>query len=203
MSSLFGSMASAAANAMEGAAIGRAIGNANDRAAHAENQAELWYDHAKKAEATANDIWYKLQAMKKSKTDVETQLESVQAELDRVRKIARNFSLQQDEIKQWAQENFEYKTKVELRLSQVEKALHQSSAEKAALATMLEAYINLVNKLGANDVLPPDLQVRAANVFADFMGGDKLVDEKHIQDIIDKAPMPQMTIRSIFWLKSF
>lgn len=198
MSSLFGSMIGAAVNGMEGAAIGRAIGNANDRAAHAENQAELWYDHAKMAEATANDIWYKLQAMKKSKTDVEKQLESVHDELDRFRKIARDLGIQQEAMRQLNRENFEYAIKIKLRLTQVEKALQQSSAEKASLATMLDAYINLVQKLGVNDELPPDLQKRIESVHTDFMERGNLVDEKHLQDIIDQAPMPVKTDRICF-----
>ncbi len=197
MSSLFGAMAGAAANAMEGAAIGRAIGNANDRADHAENQAELWYNHAKKLEAIVENIKLQLKNSESSRADLAAKLEASENELKDYKKLAGQAV---DILNGNMTANVNYGREIKKRLRQMEKALQHSSADTASITFMLNTYKELFgdfSELLANGNITQETKDRAEEVWNAFMTGGKLTDSKPIQDLIDQAPMPEKTIRVI------
>lgn len=197
MSSLFGAMAGAAANAMEGAAIGRAIGGANDRAAHAENQADVWYEHSQKLEALVDKLRIQLKNSEASRVDLAAKLEAAEKELVRFRGVA------QDAVSQAGDnlhENVKYGREIKKRLRQMEKALQHSSADTVSVNFMLNTYKELFgdfSELLANGNITQETKDRAETVWKAFMSGEKLTASQPIQDIIDQAPMPDKTLRVI------
>jgi hypothetical protein len=198
MTSLFGAMAGAAANAMEGAAIGRAIGGANDRAAHAENQADVWYEHSQKLEALVDKLRIQLKNSEASRVDLAAKLEAAEKELVRFKGVAQDAL---GNTKDSLMQNVEYGKEIKKRLRQMEKALQHSSADTASVTFMLNTYKELFgdfSELLANGNISEETKDRAETVWKAFMNGEKLTDSKPIQDIIDQAPMPEKTAKVFF-----
>lgn len=193
MSSLFGSMAGAAANAMQGAAIGRAIGGANDRADHATNQANLWYDHAKQLEAEVDSLKLKLKSAKESGVDLATKLQAAEKELVRLKDMAGGVI---DEKSLSLAMNIKYGKEIKKRLIQMEKGLQHSSADRVSITFMLSTYKELFGDFSTllnEGAISLETKEKAESVWTAFMNGDKLTDSKPIQDLIDLAPMPEKT----------
>jgi predicted RNase H-like nuclease (RuvC/YqgF family) len=193
MTSLFGSMVGAAANAIEGAAIGRAIGGANQRANQAEGQTELWYDHAKKIEVMVLDLREKLKNSERSRNELSTKLEAAEKQLARFKGVVADA---QDKMMSNVCENINYGREIKKRLRQMEKGLQHSSADAASLNYVLGVYKELFGDfsvLSSNGTISPEAKDTAEKVWTSFMNGEKLTDNKAIQEIIDLAPMPMKT----------
>jgi septal ring factor EnvC (AmiA/AmiB activator) len=191
MSSLFGAMAGAAANAMEGAAIGRAIGGANDRAAHAENQADVWYEHSQKLEALVDNLRVQLKTSENSRLDLAKKLAAAEQELSKFKVVAKEAF---DQTTEGLDANVKYGREIKKRLRQMEKALQHSSADTVSVNFMLNTYKDLFgdfSELLANGNITQETKDRAETVWKAFMSGEKLTASQPVQDIIDQAPMPE------------
>jgi predicted nucleic acid-binding Zn-ribbon protein len=190
MSSLFGAAMGASLNAMEGAAIGRAIGGANSRADHAENQAQVWYEHAQKLDAQINQLKYDLNISRQTQAQLADKLAVATKALDKLRTDAMAVVADGDKM---LLVNTRYGSEIKARLRQMEKALQHSSADRASVTYMLNVYKELFgdfSMLSANGSISQETKEKAEAVWSTYMNGSTLTDSQPIQDIIDKAPMP-------------
>jgi hypothetical protein len=198
MSSLFGSMGGAAANAMEGYAIGQAIGGANARANHSANQAQLWYEQSEKLEALIVSLRKRLKDSEDGRDEFAEQLRVAEKNLSD-EKASAGLTEFKEGIKLTA--NTVYGRKISWRLAQMEKALQHSSADKAAVNVILNVYKDIFgdfSTLVSNGTIPPDAMKKAEEVWTNFMACGKLTESKPIQDLIDQAPMPIKTPNVLF-----
>jgi hypothetical protein len=188
--SLFGSMAGAAANAMEGHAIGQAIGSANQRANHAEHQLDLWYNHAKKLEVMVDNLRDELKNSNTARSNLSAKLEAAEKEL--AEEIASTLRVMDNKANVLL-ENVVYGKKIKSRMIQLEKGLQHSSCDRASATHMLKIYQGLFGDLStllANGSISLETKEKAEAVWNEFRSTGKVTDSPEIQALLDEAPMP-------------
>jgi seryl-tRNA synthetase len=180
MTTLNESIAGAIGNAMHGAVLGQTIGRAKQDAQDGWASANAWRDHAKMLEKKVDNLEAQLRVVNQQLANKQNELNEYQAMAGRVIEKG-NLQLIH---------NIEYGQAIKARLRQMEKALQHSSCDKESMRFMIGAYQKLVTQIDESGNFRAEVKTKADQIWETYMSGGKLTEDKDIQEMIDKTPMP-------------